>query len=581
MILDRKNTAPFILIPLLIVITLAVFWPVQKYGFLRYDDDAYVFENAHVSTGLTFANIRWAMSSTQALNWHPVTWLSHMLDAQIYGLDPGGHHRTSLLLHLLNVLLLYLVLWRMTGFTWRSGFVAALFAVHPLHVESVAWVAERKDLLSTFFMLLTVWAYARYAERPGIQRYLPVVLLYALGLMSKPMLVTLPLVLLLLDYWPLARLRLGNRSIWKLAAEKLPLFLLAGASGVVTIVAQRSEGAMITLASCPLHIRIENALVSYVVYIEKMFWPTDLASPYPYPSAGLPAWQVAGAALLLALVTYLSVCAAAKRPYLAVGWLWYLITLVPVIGLVQVGGQAMADRYTYIPLIGLFLIPAWGVADLPGWKTAQRKKQAPRPALLPSASMGFACVAVVALAVCAREQVGYWRNGITLYTRALAVTSDNYLAHNGLGVAYDDAGDPKSAIEQYRKALAIAPDFALSHYNLGRALVEEAKIDEAIAEFRQAASLAPDYARTYHNLAYALAKAGKMDEAVQACREAVRLDPHFGEAHNNLAVDLYIQGQYAEAWKEVYQAESCGFQPPSQFLQVLAAKMPPPGKLPQ
>ncbi len=579
--MDRKSTAPLILIPLLVAITLAAFWPVQKHGFLRYDDDTYVFENVHVNTGLTLANIRWALVSTHAYNWHPVTWLSHMLDAQIYGLDPGGHHRTSLLLHLLNVLLLYLVLWRITGFAWRSGFVAALFSVHPLHVESVAWVAERKDLLSTFFMLLTVWAYARFTERPGSRRYLPVILFYALGLMSKPMLITLPLVLLLLDHWPFARLRLGNRSIWKLAAEKLPLFFLAAASGVVTIIAQRSEGAIITLSVCPLHIRIENALVAYIVYIEKMLWPADLASPYPYPSAGLPAWQIGGAALILALVTYLSVRTAAKRPYLAVGWMWYLITLVPVIGLVQVGGQAMADRYTYIPLIGLFLILAWGVADLPGWKTAQRKKQAPGPALLRSAAMGFACVAVVALAVRARAQAGYWHDGISLFTHALAVTSNNYLAHNGLGVAYDDAGDPKSAIQEYRKALAIAPDFALSHYSLGRALVEEAKIDEAIAEFRQAASLAPDYARTYANLAYALARTGKMDEAIQAFREAIRLDPHFGEAHYNLAVDLYIQGQYAEAWKEVYRAETCGFQPRTDFLQALSAKMTPPGKPPQ
>ena len=322
----------WIVIPLLLAITLAVFWPVQSHGFIRHDDDAYVYENPHVNTGLTFANVGWALTAMHAYNWHPVTWISHMLDVQVYGLDPGGHHRTNLLLHLANVVMLYLALRRITGFGWRSGFVAVLFAIHPLHVEPVAWVAERKELLSTAFLLLAILAYARYVKQPSVRRYLAVCLLAALGLMSKPMLVTLPLVLLLLDYWPLCRMGSGGKTLRELIVEKLPLFLLAGASSIITLIAQWRGGAVAAIEGFPFGVRVANAVLSYVRYLGKMFWPAGLAVPYPHPGSNLPPWQIAGAAVLLILLTFAAVRVAAKHPYVAVGWLWYLITLFPVIG---------------------------------------------------------------------------------------------------------------------------------------------------------------------------------------------------------------------------------------------------------
>ena len=571
----------WIVIALLLGITLAVFWPVQNHGFIRLDDDAYVYDNPHVNTGLTLANVGWALTAMHAYNWHPVTWISHMLDVEIYGLEAGGHHRTNLLLHLANVVLLYLVLKRITGLGWRSVFVAALFAVHPLHVEPVAWVAERKELLSTAFLLLSIQAYARYAERPGVRRYLEVCLLFALGLMSKPMLVTLPLVLLLLDYWPLARLRQGGMTPWKLVAEKIPLFLLAGASSVVTLISQWGGGAVVTLGGFPFGVRVANAAVSYVRYLVKTVWPAGLAVPYPHPGSNLPIWQVAGAAVLLILLTVAAVRIAGKHRYMAVGWLWYLITMFPVIGLVQVGEQAMADRYTYATLIGFFIMLAWGIPALPGWKGGRRKGSAVKPTAFRLASVSLACAAVLALAVSARVQVSYWRDGITLFTRALSVTRDNYLAHNHLGVAYDDAGDPGSAMEEFRKALAIAPDFAVAHHNLGRVLLLRDMVDEAIAEFKTAIRLAPNDARSYHNLGYALDKAQRPDEAIEAYRQAVRLQPQLGDSHNGLAVHYYAKGLYAEAWKEVRLAEQCGYRLNPDFLKALSAMMPEPEKKPR
>ena len=505
----------WIVIPLLLAITLAVFWPVQSHGFIRHDDDAYVYENPHVNTGLTFANISWALTAVHAYNWHPVTWISHMLDVQVYGLDPAGHHRTNLLLHLANVVMLYLALRRITGFGWRSGFVAVLFAIHPLHVEPVAWVAERKELLGTAFLLLAILAYARYVKQPGVRRYLAVFLLAALGLMSKPMLVTLPLVLLLLDYWPLRRMGSGGKTPRELIIEKLPLFLLAGASAVITLVAQWRGGAVAALEGFPFGVRVANAALSYVRYLGKMFWPFHLAVPYPHPGSNLPTWQIAGAAVLLILLTFAAVRVAAKHPYVTVGWLWYLITLFPVIGLIQVGEQAMADRYTYITLIGLFMILAWGIPAIPGWAVKRGKGRIKDSTLRRWAPVSLGCISVVFLAAAARAQVGYWRDGITLFTHTLSVTKDNYLGHNHLGVASDDAGDPESAIAEFRKALALAPDFPVAHYNLGRVLMLRNKVEEAIGEFHTAIRLAPNDARSYHNLGYALGKAGRLDKAIR------------------------------------------------------------------
>jgi tetratricopeptide (TPR) repeat protein len=565
------------IIPLLIVVTLIVFWPAQNHGFLTLDDDAYVYDNPHVTTGLTAANISWALAATHAYNWHPVTWVSHMLDVQIYGLDPGGHHRTNLLFHLANVALLFLILKKITGCAWRSGFVSALFAIHPLQVESVAWVAERKELLSAFFMLLTILAYARYARNPAVRRYVPVILFYALGLMSKPMLVSLPLLLFLLDYWPLARLGSAGISTSRLVAEKAPMFLMAGASSIITFMAQQSGGAVTKLSGYPLGLRVENALVSYARYIGKMLWPAGLALPYPYPDGGIPVWQVAGALLVLALTTYAAIRAAKKFPYFLVGWFWYLVSLVPVIGLVQVGGQAMADRYTYITLIGLYIITAWGVTDLASWFAARFGREGAMSGPIRSALAPLGLIVIVGLAVCARAQVGYWRDSIALFTHTLAVTGDNYLAHNQLGVACGAAGDPRRAAGEFRKAIELAPDYALAHYNLGGTLVENGKLSEAVAEYQKAIGLAPNFYRTYHNLGYALVKLGKIDQAEDAYRDAIRFEPQSGESHWNLAMLQYSKGRYAEAWSEIRLAEQYGYHAPPDFLKALSAQMPDPG----
>lgn len=371
------ETRTFVVIMFLVVSAAGAYWGVKDNEFVNYDDDEYVTQNSHVQAGLTSEGIVWAFTTTHAANWHPLTWLSHMFDYQLFGPNPQGHHLTSLLLHILNSILLFLVLRRMTDALWQSAFVAVLFALHPLHVESVAWVAERKDILSTFFWILTMWAYVRYVERPGSTRYLMVALPLALGLMAKPMLVTLPFVLLLLDIWPLGRIDLseyGDASrdkrdkrprtgivLMRLAKEKIPLFALVAASCLVTFAAQRSGGAVQPMESLPFMDRVVNAIVSYFLYIEKMVWPTDMAFFYPYPVHTLPLWQPLGAGLLLLVITVLVIRTARRKPFLLVGWFWYLGTLIPVIGLVQVGGQAMADRYTYVPYIGLFMVVAWGV----------------------------------------------------------------------------------------------------------------------------------------------------------------------------------------------------------------------------
>ncbi len=367
----------------LVLATLTVYWQVGNYEFVNFDDDKYIIENFHVQKGLTRDSVIWAFTATHVSNWHPLTWLSHMLDFQLYGLNPSGHHLTNVFFHLVNTLLLFLVLKLMTGALWRSGLVAALFAVHPLHVESVVWVAERKDVLSTLFWMLTLWAYLGYTKRPGVKRYLVILLAFALGLMAKPMLVTLPFVLLLLDYWPLKRIELGQSAIglpaasqpstiankpgaqaFRLLLEKTPMFVLAAVSSVVTFIVQKSGGAVGALETYPFKIRMANALLSYVIYLKKMIWPQNLAVFYPHPGQSLPMWQAAGAGLLLVVVSIAVIRAGRRYPYLPVGWLWYVGTLVPVIGLVQVGDQAMADRYTYVSLIGLFIVVAWGVPDV-------------------------------------------------------------------------------------------------------------------------------------------------------------------------------------------------------------------------
>jgi tetratricopeptide (TPR) repeat protein len=457
--------------------------------------------------------------------------------------------------HVANTLLLFIVLKKMSGTVWQAAFVSALFALHPLHVESVAWVAERKDVLSTFFWMLTMWTYVRYVEYPKLSRYLLVLLSLALGLMSKPMLVTLPFVLLLIDYWPLGRFwgeRPGDVIIsenhkpkdrsqqwsdpFRLVREKVPLFALSAASSVVTGFSQHSGGATSSLDVLPLKIRIGNALVSYVAYAGKMIWPKGLAVIYPYPAGEFTAWKVAGATILLICISALAIRAARRRPYLAVGWLWYLGTLVPVIGLVQVGSQSMADRYTYVPLIGLFIIIAWGVADLlAGWRYRRIVLATSAGALL------------LAFMVCTSLQVSYWRDSFVLFGHAIEVTANNPVAHYNLGHAMAKQGNLNEAIGHYSKALQGDPNLKQAHNNLGVALYKQGKVDEAITHFNEALRIAPDYAEAHYSLGMTLAEEGKLQEAISYYSRALQARPNYAEVYNDLGVALARQGKLDEA----------------------------------
>jgi len=530
----------------LVLITIAVFWQVSTFDFVRYDDDKYVTENRHVQAGLTRGGIAWAFISVYANNWHPLTWLSHMLDYQLFGANPAGHHITNLLLHIINTLLLFSILKRMTGFPWRSAFVAALFAVHPLHIESVAWVAERKDVLSTLFFMLTIWAYVRYAERPGIYRYLALLLFFALGLMSKPMLVTLPFVLLLLDFWPLGRLQgdgsvfntdasdpkaVGdgnkNRSGVGLIIEKTPLFILSAASVCATLYAQWSGIA--PLESLPVSTRMSNAFVSYISYMGKMICPHDLAIFYPYPET-IPSWHVGGAVLLLILITAIAVRLRRRNPYVIVGWLWYLGTLVPVVGFVQVGYQSMADRYTYLPMIGLFIAIAWIVPDLlAGWRFR-------RIALTTLATCIIAALMIVSL-----FQIRCWQNSFTLFTRALAVTKNNAVIETNMGATLAEQGKFGEAIARYQEALRIKPDDFEARYNMANALARQGKLEEAVSLYAGILQTQPDAAAVHNNMGIALSQLGRTDEAINHFHEALRIKPDFQDAGANLEKALMGQ----------------------------------------
>jgi len=509
----------------LLIVVLLAYWPVYKNGFV-YDDLEYVTANPHVQHGLTLDEIKWSLTSLQSSNWHPLTWMSHMLDGQLYGPNPIGHHATNLIFHLANVLLLFALLSRTTGAFWPSAFVAALFGVHPLHVESVAWVAERKDVLSTFFWLLTMLAYVRYSKRSSLGNYGLVVGLFILGLASKPMLVSLPFVLLLMDYWPLERMK--RVRIGRLILEKLPLLLISAGSSVITYYAQQKGGALATAELYPMSVRIPNALVAYMGYISKMLWPVRLAAFYPHPGKNLPLWEAAAAGMALILITALALWMARKRPYLAVGWLWYVGTLVPVIGLVQVGNQAMADRYAYIPLIGLFIALTWGLAEFLRGKAA---------------AVG-ACAVLLIFAVLTRMQLPYWHDDITLYEHAIAVTRDNYVAHVNLGTVLKDQNE---SIKHYREAITIKPDGFLAYHNLGSVLAEQGKLDEAIPYFRKAIKLHPNYFEAYTDLGVALMHKGVFDEAYADMTEALKINPQYAQGHVNLGRLLDNLGQSKEA----------------------------------
>jgi tetratricopeptide (TPR) repeat protein len=518
------------------LLIVGVYASVRHFQFVNWDDPEYITDNPHVLGGLAWQSVKWALTTGSTPYWHPLTWISHLMDVQFFGVTAGAHHVTNVVWHIANTLLLFGVLRQMTGAVERSAWVAALFAVHPLHVESVAWIAERKDVLSTCFWLLTIGTYVAYVRRPQWPRYLGVVGLFALALMSKPMVVTLPIVLLLLDQWPLQR---ASESALSRVYEKLPLFGLAAATGVATVVIQARVGAVASLGVLPWRVRAAHAIVGYVAYLGQTIWPTHLAAFYPLrvSSPGI----VLAAALALGAITATAIRSRHRCPYLLVGWLWYLVTLAPVIGLVQAGEQAMADRFTYVPLIGLLLIVAWGVPDLASrWPFGRALV---RPA---------AFLTVVLCAVIARAQVGYWSDSVTLWQHAANVTEANYIAHEKLGEAFRDRGDLPAAEAEYTLALAVAPansplyDAAI-HNDLGFVLTREGKTREAAAQFALAVSLRPTFAEAQNNFGNALAAAGRLPEALDHYREALRLKPDFADALVGEGGVLLRQGHAAEA----------------------------------
>jgi lipoprotein NlpI len=562
---NRFRKLPFDLLLLagMLVAALVVFWPIGHHQFITYDGDAYVAKNPGVQGGLTREGVVWAFTTIYTGNWHPLTWLSHMADCELYGLHPAGHHWTNLLLHLISTALLFGALRRMTGSPGRSAVVAWLFAVHPLHVESVAWIAERKDVLSTVFWMSTMWAYAWYADRPGAGRYLLVVLSLAAGLLAKPMLVTLPFVLLLLDYWPLGRMPrlavpaslnapgavrrrlrewgLRVRAVQPLVLEKLPLIGVAVAAGLMTLMAQRLDGSVGSLDRFPLAERVANAVISYATYLIKAAWPTRLAVFYPYDPESLSLERLIGSAALLVAITLLVIARAKRSPYLLAGWLWYMGTLVPVIGLLQVGEQARADRYTYVPLVGIFVMVVWTVSDWAG-------KSRYRRIALSLVSVGV----ILALMSAARSQVVLWKDNTTLFEHALSVTKRNHVAHYMIAGELMARGDRDGAISHYTAAIEYKPDWAGARNNLAVLFEQEGRLDDAIEQYRAALEDMPRYALAHNNLGVLLAKKGRYAEAVSHYEAALLIDPAFADAHKNLGLLLLQQGRTQEGLRHLF-----------------------------
>ena len=524
---------------LILLAVALVFGQTVRHQFINYDDQDYVYDNPSVARGLTAQGIVWAFTHFHSGNWHPLTWLSHMLDCELYGLDhPGGHHLTNVLLHAASAILLFLVLRRMTGDLWPSAFVAILFAVHPLHVESVAWVAERKDVLSGLFFMLTMAAYVGYARRPfSLLRYLLATALFAMGLMAKPMLVTLPFVLLLLDYWPLGRIgakvpqslqrahlpRQTPLALRRVLLEKLSWLALAAVSCIVTYLAQGT--LVVVLQILPFRGRIANALVCYVAYLGQLFYPVGLTVFHPYPQISFPIWKIVGCLLLLVGVSWAALACRRKCPYLLVGWLWYLGMLVPVIGLVQVGFQAMADRYTYLPQIGLYIALVWGAEHI-------SRRWPYRRWVVGAAS----ALVMMGLAWCAWQQASYWKADETLWPYTLACNSRNSLAHNNLAVVLAGGGRVDEAIDHYETALEINPDYAEAHINLGVALANRGQFDKAITHCQRAVEIRPGYAEAHYNLGVALAGGGRVDEAIDHFRKALEINRDYAGAHYSLGL---------------------------------------------
>jgi tetratricopeptide (TPR) repeat protein len=574
----------------LALVTLVLYWPATRYDFVDYDDNMYVLENPHVSSGLTPGNALWSFKTGYAANWHPVTWLSHMLDDQLFGLKPGGHHFTNVLLHALNAALVFVLLRQMTGANWRSLLVAALFAVHPLRVESVAWVAERKDVLSGFFGLLALICYALYAggrrqkaegrmQKPGITKtpalprstvlasrltshprtsYLLALLFLALGLMSKPMLVTWPFVMLLLDFWPLQRSaargvpnaepgakgtgRDGACSWWKLVWEKVPFFVLATVASVVTFLVQQRGGAVEAVEILPLGARVGNALISYWRYLAKLFWPADMAVFYPHPGHwSLPGVLLGGGGILASSV--LLFVQRRREPFLLAGWLWFCGTLVPAIGLVQVGSHSMADRYTYLPVLGVFVLSVWGA-----WEMIRPWHYGRVATWVASTAVIIPCLALT------RRQLGFWQESEVLFRHALDVTENNEIAHKAYGDALEKRGQTDEAISHYREAIRLKPGYADAHNNLGIALGKKGRVDEAIDQYQEALRRSPNDANACYNLGNALDRKGQTEAAIAAYQAAIRLNPEHALAYYNLGLTLGRAGQTDAAIRQFEEA---------------------------
>jgi tetratricopeptide (TPR) repeat protein len=578
---------------LLALVTVLAYLPVRNAGLVVFDDPLYV-QNLHVKAGLTWAGIKWAFTTWYGSNWHPLTWLSHMLDASLFGDAPGPQHLINVLIHAANAILLFLLLVRITGKKWPAAFVAALFAWHPLHVESVAWISERKDVLSTFFGLLTLITYARYAEKSKVQSpkskvwYAWSLAFFALSLLAKPMLVTLPFVLLLLDIWPLKRIQTSESTpansksrppqhatrntqhakcdtFPRLVLEKLPFFALTIASCLITFLAQRDE-AVVSIEERPLGLRFANALVAYAEYLGKTFWPAKLAIIYPLPNQ-IPVWQIITAAMVLAAISFLVWRARKTSPFLLVGWFWFLGTLVPVIGIVQVGGQALADRYTYVPLIGVFIAVAYGVAEL----TTRFR--------LPTAAISATAAGVLIACLCVTEyQLRFWHDSQTLFSHALAVTKNNAVAHINLGVALEQENLPAQALQEYRQALAIDPHRFQVHNNLANLLSATGSHEEALKEYQEALRLNPDAESARVNFGTELAEMGRFDDALAEYTKAAQLAPEDPRPFYLMGKACLRHGQSADAikhFRDALRLEPENFETLTWLARVLAADQNP------
>jgi tetratricopeptide (TPR) repeat protein len=527
----RSKIRTLLICVVLAAATFIAFAGVRNNDFVIYDDDFYITSNEPVWWGLNARSIGWAFTTYHMGNWHPLTWISHIIDCSVFGLNPQGHHFVSVGFHIANVVLLFLILKRMTGDILPSAFVAAVFGLHPLAVESVAWIAERKNVLSTFFALLTILAYCEYTRKPVLWRYVVTAIAFAAGLLSKPMLVTLPFVLILLDYWPLNRID-SKFSILNSLYEKLPLLIISGIICLVTYHTQASAGAMQDIGFSPMGLRAGNAVVSYIKYIGMVFYPAGLAPLYPLDLKGLPLWQIIAGIVILLIVTAAVILERNRRRFLITGWFWYLGTLVPVIGLVQVGSQAMADRYMYLPGIGIYIIVAWLACprtSLSGAGEAISKLRLPK--VIPATA---GTLILVILLVMTRIQVGYWKDSASLCKRTLEVTRDNYIMQNNYGELLRNAGKLDEAIEHFNSALSIRPGCVEARENLGNALQEKGRDFEASAEFEIVLRLRPNNLKARNSYGVALAKLGKTDSAIEQFSEVLSADPYRLTALNNL-----------------------------------------------